>query len=65
MNLTVLDLSQFQAALTAAKRRFAKIREKYPTLRAYLALSLRGDQTKLENSLIHFILESPSIWITT
>ncbi len=56
-----LNLSQFQEALAAANRYFAEIRKKYPTLRAYLVLSLRGGQTKLDNELPDSIREFPSL----
>ena len=54
-----LDLSQFQEALAAANRHFAEIRKKYPNLRAYLVLSLRCGQTKLDNELFDSIREFP------
>ena len=56
-----LNLCKFQEALTAANRHFAEIRKKYPTLRAYLVLSLRGGQTKLDNELVDSIREFPSL----
>ena len=59
MNPTGLNLCQFQDALAAASRHYAKIRKKYPTLRAYLVLSLRGGQTKLDNELADSIREFP------
>jgi hypothetical protein len=55
-----LNLSQIQEALPAANRRFAEIRKKYPTLRAYVVLSLRGGQTKLDSELADSIREFPS-----
>ena len=61
MNHPRLDLSQFQEALAAANRHFAKIRKKYPTLRAYLVLSLRNGQTKLDGKLADSIREFPSL----
>ena len=59
MNHPRLDLSQFQEALAAANRHFAEIRKKYPTLRAYLVLSLRGGQTELDSELVDSIREFP------
>jgi hypothetical protein len=56
-----LDLSQFQEALAAANRHFTKIRKKYPNMRAYLVLSLRGGQAKLDSELADSILEFPSL----
>ena len=56
-----LNLSQFKEALAAANRHFAEIRKKYSTLRAYLVLSLRGGQTKLDNELPDSIREFPSL----
>jgi hypothetical protein len=56
-----LNLSQFKEALAAANRHFAEIRKKYPTLRAYLVLSLRGGQTKLDNELADSIREFTSL----
>ena len=61
MNHPRLDLSQFQEALAAANQQFARIRKKYPSLRAYLVLSLRGGQTKLDNELVDSIREFPSL----
>ena len=61
MNHPRLDLSQFQKALVAANRHFAEIRKKYPNLRAYLVLSLRGGQTKLDSELADSIREFPSL----
>ena len=61
VNQPRINLSQFQEALAAANRHFAKIRKKYPTLRAYLVLSLRGGQTKLNNELVDSIREFPSL----
>ena len=61
MNHPRLDLCQFQQALAAANRHFADIRKKYPTLRAYLVLSLRGGQTKLDNELANSIREFTSL----
>lgn len=61
MNHPRLNLTQFQEALAAANRQFAEIRKKYPTLRAYLVLSLRGAQTKLDNELVDSIREFPSL----
>lgn len=61
MNHPRLDLSQFQGALVAANQHFAEIRRKYPTLRAYLVLSLRGGQTKLDGELADSICEFPSL----
>ena len=61
MNQPGINLSEFQEALAAANRQFAKIRKKYPTLRAYLVLSLRGGQTKLDNELVDSIREFPSL----
>lgn len=61
MNHPRLDLNQFQKALAAANRHFAKIRKKYPTLRAYLVLSLRDGQTKLDGELADSIREFPSL----
>ena len=59
MNHPRLDHSQFQEALIAANRHFAEIRKKYPNLRAYLVLSLRGGQTKLDGELTDSIREFP------
>ncbi len=61
MNHPRLNLNPFQEALAAANRHFAEIRKKYPTLRAYLVLSLRGGQTKLDNELVDSIREFPSL----
>ena len=61
MNHPRLDLCQFQQAHAAANRHFADIRKKYPTLRAYLVLSLRGGQTKLDSELADSIREFPSL----
>lgn len=56
-----LNLREFQEALAAANRHFAEIRKKYPTLRAYLVLSLRGGQTKPDRELADSIREFPSL----
>ena len=61
MNHPRINLSEFQEALAAANRQFAEIRKKYPTLRAYLVLSSRGGQTKLDNELADSIREFPSL----
>ncbi len=63
MNHPRLDHSQFQEALIAANRHFAEIRKKYPNLRAYLVLSLRGGQTKLDGELTDSIREFPSLLV--
>ncbi len=56
-----INLRQFQEALAAANRHFAEIRKKYPTSRAYLVLSLRGGQTKLDGEMADSIREFPSL----
>ncbi len=61
MNHPRLGISQFQEALAAANRHFANIRKKYPALRAYLVLSSRGGQTKLDSELVDSIREFPSL----
>ena len=61
MNHPRLDLRQFQEALAAANQHFSKIRKKYPSLRAYLVLSLLDGQTKLDGELADSIREFPSL----
>ncbi len=61
MNQSRLNLSEFQEALAAANQHFTQIRKKYPILRAYLVLSSRGDQTKLDGELADSIREFPSL----
>ena len=63
MNQPRLDLCQFQEALAAANRHFAEIRKEYPTLRAYLVLSLRGSQIKPDSELAGSIREFPSLLV--
>lgn len=61
MNPAQLNLNQFQEALVAANRHFAKIRKKHPTLKAYLVLSSRSGQTKFDSELGDSIREFPAL----
>ena len=60
---TILNFTQFNEALAAANRRFSLIREKYPVLRAYLVLSLRGEQAKVDVALVATIRDLPDLLI--
>jgi hypothetical protein len=55
VNHSRLGLSQFQEAIAVANRHFALIRKKYPNLRAYLVLFLRGGKTKPNSELLESI----------
>ncbi len=61
VNNAPLDLTQFQKALTVANRHFTRLRKKYPHLRAYLVLSVLGEQTKIDSSLEQMIGEFPDV----
>lgn len=56
-----LSLGEFQEAIAAAKRQFLSIREKYPNLRAYLVLALRGSQIEIDSPLRKMIKEFPAV----
>ncbi|MEX1116713.1 MAG: hypothetical protein WEB53_15815 [Akkermansiaceae bacterium] len=56
-----LTPEQFQAALAAAKRRFALLREKYPSRKGYLVLSLLGEQTGIGSSPKEILKDFPSL----
>lgn len=48
--LQTLDHDQFQAAVKAARDRFAMLKAKHPTLKGYLVLSISGKQTGIGSS---------------
>jgi len=56
-----LNPGQLQQAVAAANRHFSLIRKKYPHLRAYLVISLLGDQTSINSSLERMIAEYPAL----
>ena len=61
MNDQRLNPGQLQQAVAAANRHFSLIRKKYPHLRAYLVISLLGDQTSINSSLERMIAEYPAL----
>ena len=58
VNHNNLTYTQFIAAIAHAENRFAQIRQKYPRIKAYLVISLRGEQAEdlshLDTILRHF-----------
>lgn len=52
-----LTLEQFQIAIAAAYRQFNMIRKTYVELKAYLVVGLKGEQTKLDGTLIEMLKE--------
>ena len=58
-----LDPSKLQKALAAANLHFSLIREKHPSLKAYLVLSLRGEQTRIDSPLQKMIEEYPALML--
>ncbi len=59
----MLNLVQLQFAVAAAKKRFALIRKKYPELKAYLVLSMPGEQTSIDSSPTQILDECPALII--
>jgi len=59
----VLNHDQFQVAVAAANRQFLLIRKKYPTLKAYLDLSLLGEQTRINSSVKEILSNYPTLII--
>ncbi len=59
----MLNLTQLQTAVAAAKRRFALIRKKYPELKAYIVLSLPVGQTGIDSSPTQILHEFPAMVI--
>lgn len=57
----MLNYAQLQIAIATAKRRFDLIRQKYPELKAYLVLSLPGEQTDIDSSPIQILDEFPTM----
>ena len=56
-----IDSTQFQQALTAANAQFALIQKKYPTLKGYLVLSLKGHQTPIDAPLQKMTQDIPDL----
>ena len=61
MNDHRIKLGQLEQAVATADRHFSLIRKKYPQLRAYLVISLLGDQTSIHSSLDRMIAEYPAL----
>jgi hypothetical protein len=57
----ILTLAQFHEVIAAAVQRFTHIRKKHPALKAYLVLSLRGDQVRIDSSLDETVKEFPGL----
>ncbi len=58
-----LNPDKFQAALAAAKEHFSLVRKKYPDLKAYLVLSLKGQQTGIGSSPKEIFRDFPDLII--
>ena len=56
-----LNHDQFQIAVAAANQQFMLIRKKYPTLKAYLDLSLLGEQTSINISVKEILSNYPTL----
>jgi len=63
VNHQCLNSGQLEQSIAAANRHFSLIRKKYPQLRAYLAISLLGDQTSINSSLERMIAEYPALMV--
>jgi hypothetical protein len=63
MSQPKLDSSQLQKALAAANLHFSLIRKKHPSLKAYLVLSLRGEQTRIDSPLQKMIEDYPALLV--
>ena len=57
----MLNLTQLQSAIGAAKQRFALLRKKYPELKAYLVLSVPGGQTAIDSSPTQILEDCPAM----
>jgi len=56
-----LDHDQFQAAIKAARARFAMLKAKHPTLKGYLALAIPGKQTGIGSSAREILRDLPAL----
>jgi len=59
----ILDSDQFQTAVTAARERFSQLREKHPTLKGYLVLSIPGKQTGIGSSPAEILANLPVLLV--
>ena len=57
----ILTPAQFQDAIAAITQRFTQIRKRHPVLKAYLVLSLRGEQTRIDSLLEDMVKEFPGL----
>lgn len=57
----ILTLPDFQKAIAAAKQQFSQLREKHPALKAYLVISLRGEQVSIDSLLEEMVKEFPRL----
>jgi hypothetical protein len=56
-----LDHEQFQAAVKAARDRFAMLKAKHPTLKGYLVLAIPGKQTGIGSSAKEILGDLPTL----
>ncbi len=59
--LQILNHDQFQAAVKAARHRFAMLKAKHPTLKGYLVLSIPGKQTGIGSSPKEILGDLPAL----
>jgi formate dehydrogenase maturation protein FdhE len=60
---TALDLDQLEAAVAAARERFASLRAKHPQLRGYLVFCLPGKQAGITTSPSEILATLPAMVI--
>jgi hypothetical protein len=56
-----LDNNRFQAAVKAARDRFAMLKAKHPTLKAYLVLAIPGKQTGIGSGAKEILGDLPAL----
>jgi hypothetical protein len=56
-----LDHDQFQAAVKAARDRFAMLKAKHPTLKGYLVLAIPGKQTGIGSGAKEILGDLPAL----
>ena len=56
-----LDHDQFQAAVKAARERFAMLKAKHPTLKGYLVLAIPGKQTGIGSGAREILGDLPAL----
>jgi hypothetical protein len=61
VNHNTLTYQQFLAAIDHTKNHFAMLRKKFPQMKAYLVLALRGEQANDLSNLVNILREFPSL----